>query len=163
MIRVFRVTGLIAVSICLEMGLAATAARSQTLAPPTFTAAQAKRGEAIYLDKCMSCHGDDLANGEFGSPLKGSFFREQWSGKGLNELLTYISTSMPPDAPGGLGPATYADVLAFVLSKNEVAASGIELPADAEKLKGMALPAVTPEIRTPRDTSWVFELAERVK
>jgi hypothetical protein len=64
-----------------------------------------------------------------------------------------------------LGPATNADVLAFILSKNQVATSENEQPADVERLKGMAALQVTPEIRAPRGASsvlWPFELREKL-
>ena len=131
---------LCAVAMCFGIGFVAVAAPIRTLAPPTFTDSQAKRGEATYVGKCASCHGDDLANGEFGPPLKGQTFREHWGGKALDEPFTVMSTTMPPDNPGGLGTKTYADILAFVLSKNGVAPSASELPADAEQLKTMTAP-----------------------
>jgi mono/diheme cytochrome c family protein len=124
---------------CLGIG-AAAAAPFQSLVAPTFTDAQAKRGEATYRDKCTGCHGDDLANGEFGPPLKGLTFREHWGGKALEGPFTVMSSTMPPDNPGGLPPPTYADVLAFILSKNGVGPAAGELPADAQKLKSMVLP-----------------------
>jgi mono/diheme cytochrome c family protein len=138
--RVLSVAALMVASLGLGMGLAAGAARLQPIASPTFTEAQAKRGEASYADKCVGCHGDDLTNGEFAPPLKGRAFREHWGGKGLDGPFMVMSTTMPPDNPGGLGAATYTDVLAFILSKNGVAPSSQELPGDVEKLKGMAAP-----------------------
>lgn len=129
------------VASCLAIGLAATAARSQSsLPPPSYTAAQAQRGAAIYVVECASCHGENLDDGQFALPLKGPAFRQRWGAKGLDGPFTVMTQQMPPTNPGGLGPAAYADVLAFVLSKNGVAATTTELPADASLLKGMAAP-----------------------
>ena len=50
--------GCCAAVLFLVIGLGAASARSQTLATPTYTDAQAKRGKAAYLDHCVSCHGD---------------------------------------------------------------------------------------------------------
>ncbi len=140
MSRLFRVAAWCAASMSLGIGLAAAATGFDPLGPPTFTGAQAERGGAIYADKCVGCHGDDLSNGEFGPPLKGQGFREHFGGKGLDEPFAIMSTTMPPDNPGGLDIATYADVLAFILSKNGIAPSSVELPSDVERLKGMAAP-----------------------
>jgi hypothetical protein len=46
---------------------------------------------------------------------------------------------MPPDRPGGLTDQNYADILAFILSQNEVAAGGSELPTDGNALATMAI------------------------
>jgi mono/diheme cytochrome c family protein len=132
--------GLFAAVFCLGIGLATTRARSQSLITPTYTGAQAKRGEMIYMNNCVACHGDHLDNGEFGPPLAGPAFVQHWGGKGLDEPFTLISTTMPPDNPGGLGGATYADVMAFILRENGIASSATELPSDLATLKGMAAP-----------------------
>jgi S-disulfanyl-L-cysteine oxidoreductase SoxD len=42
---------------------------------------------------------------------------------------------MPADAPGTLKPAETADVIAFMLSKDNFPAGEVELPADAVALK----------------------------
>ena len=50
-------------------------------------------------------------------------------------------TQMPPTNPGSLPQQSYADVLAYVLSQNGVAANPTEeLPGDAERLKTMQAP-----------------------
>lgn len=108
---------------------------------PTYTTAQAARGSETYTKTCFVCHGANLDDGQFASPLKGPAFRQKWGGQGLDALFTIMTTQMPPDNPGGLGAATYADVLAFILSKNNVAPSpDRELPADMDALKGMLTP-----------------------
>jgi alcohol dehydrogenase (cytochrome c) len=47
---------------------------------------------------------------------------------------------MPPDRPGGLGDATYADLLAFIIQENGISAGATELPSDATALQAMAPP-----------------------
>jgi mono/diheme cytochrome c family protein len=121
------------------LGLAG-AALAQSLAAPSYTAAQAARGEAAYKANCLSCHGDQLDNGQFGAPLRGPAFTGHWGAGGLDGPWEVMSTMMPPDNPGSLPPATYAELMAFVLSKNGVPAGDKELPADGEQLKAMAAP-----------------------
>jgi mono/diheme cytochrome c family protein len=117
-------------------------AQAQSLQSPTYTAGQAKRGEKAYMESCSGCHGDQLDNGQGdgAAPLAGPAFSQGWSAKSLDELYTFTSTNMPANAPGTLSPETYADLVAFLLSKNGVAAGAQELPSDASKLKGMAGP-----------------------
>jgi alcohol dehydrogenase (cytochrome c) len=84
-------------------------------APGPFTAAQADQGRQLYLANCAACHGAELA----GPPaLKGQAFMGTWGTQTTNALYEKIRTSMPPEAPGSLGPDGYAAVVAFMLQQN---------------------------------------------
>ena len=84
-------------------------------APGPFTAAQADSGRQLYLANCASCHGAELA----GPPaLKGQAFMGNWGGQTTNALYDKIRTSMPPEAPGSLGPDNYSAVVAYLLQQN---------------------------------------------
>jgi mono/diheme cytochrome c family protein len=115
-------------------------AGEQNLIPPTYTAAQAQRGQQVYIAQCAQCHGDSLDNGQFAVPLKGPAFRQHWGGQGLDAPFAFMSANMPPTDPGGLPATTYADLLAFILNENGVAPGTVELPADTDALKAMAAP-----------------------
>jgi mono/diheme cytochrome c family protein len=117
-------------------------ADAQSLSPPTFTAEQAARGEKIYAEQCQACHGPELDSSDYASPIRGAAFRTKWAGKSLADLFDFMSTQMPPTDPGSLPKASYADVLAYVLGKNDVAPSAVALPSEPEKLKTMAVPPV---------------------
>jgi mono/diheme cytochrome c family protein len=107
---------------------------------PTYTLAQAERGQASYEHSCQVCHGSSLDNGDFGgAPLRGSWFREHWEKGDVGALFTYVRASMPPDNPGGLNDTTYADILAFILQGNGYPPGGQELPSDASALQRMLL------------------------
>jgi hypothetical protein len=41
-----------------------------------------------------------------------------WGARPINELLTYIQSTMPPGTAGGLGPETYVNLVAFLLEAN---------------------------------------------
>jgi mono/diheme cytochrome c family protein len=120
--------------------MAGTAISQGALGAPTYTAAQAKRGEATYMGVCIECHGANLDDGQFAVPLKGPAFKNHWAGQGLDGPFNVMMTQMPPSNPGGLGANVYADVLAYILSKNGVAPGSAELPADADALKALAAP-----------------------
>ena len=104
----------------LTMALAAMAVApigaqaSRTVADGIFTDAQATRGQAIYAQRCASCHGPAL-QGAQGPPLVGDVFVGRWQTEPLSALVTKVAKTMPADAPGELTPEQTADVLAHIL------------------------------------------------
>src|SRR5580704_1544681 len=92
---------------------AAFAAISLPSHAQTFTAAQATDGQSAYSQNCTGCHGQNLDDGQFAPPVKGTAFTAQWGGKSVGELFTYIRTKMPPSNAGGLGDSVYAQITAF--------------------------------------------------
>lgn len=110
-------------------------AQSKTTMDGVYSAAQAKRGEAVYEKSCASCHAADLSGSGQASPLAGNDFNEGWNGQTLADLFDRIQTTMPADAPGSLKPAENADVIAFLLSKAEMPAGEMELAPDVAALK----------------------------
>ena len=108
--------------------------------PVTFTAAQAERGQSAYRNNCQDCHGSSLDNGEFGGPpLKGGYFRGRWGSGNASVLFGMLSGAMPPDRPGQLSPQTYADLMAFILSRNGYPAGDKEFPTDPGAQQQMTL------------------------
>src|SRR5688572_27420332 len=79
-----------------------------------YTAQQAAAGERIYVEKCASCHGADLAGVERAPALAGGAFASAWHGQDLRRLLDRID-AMPPNAPGSLSAGDSVAVLAFLL------------------------------------------------
>src|SRR5437870_8673007 len=110
------------------------------LTPASYTAAQADKGQSVYVEHCASCHGQNLDDGEFAPPLKGVDFRQRWSARSPEALFTLTSIKMPPARPGTLGDRTYAQLLAYILQENGAQPGARELPADPETLKAMAAP-----------------------
>src|SRR4029077_4805688 len=103
-----------------------------------YTAAQAKRGEKVYADNCVTCHGPKLAGTDTAGPtLSGPDFVNGWKDMTVAALLAKISGDMPSNAPGSLKPDEYADVLSFVLSSNKYPAGKSEMPTDPSALKGV--------------------------
>jgi mono/diheme cytochrome c family protein len=119
-------------------------AQAKTTQDGVYTAAQATRGEAVYSQKCTSCHAADLAGDGQASPLAGKDFQMGWSDQSLNDLFERIRATMPGDAPGSLNPAEVADVIAFILNKNNMAAGETELPADPSALNAIKFVAPKP-------------------
>jgi mono/diheme cytochrome c family protein len=100
-----------------------------------YTAPQAKRGEAIYADRCASCHAPDLSGIDQAPALTGGDFTAEWNDQSVNDLFERVRISMPADKPGSLERQQVADVLAFLLQKNDLPAGQTELPTTAEALK----------------------------
>ena len=116
--------------------------QAQTLLAPSFTAAQAADGRATYTQSCASCHGSNLDDGAFGSALRGPEFRASWFGRSADQLFTKLET-MPPAAPGSLGPGRTAEVLAYLMSQNQLVAADKPVSSNLDELKGMLLPGAT--------------------
>lgn len=101
---------------------AVTVAHGQSSAPRTvhkgvYTEEQAIRGQGIYNERCLSCHGETLAGMDQATPLAGPQFGSVWNGVPLEALVTRIGT-MPPEAPGSMTRAESVDVLAYILWYN---------------------------------------------
>lgn len=116
-----------------------TAAATEPGDPVTFTAEQAARGKTAYDANCVSCHGPDLVSANYGPPLAGAYFEGQWVGKSVGALYTHVHDRMPPSRPGQLGDETYADLVAYILQVNGLAAGDVALPTDLTKLETMTI------------------------
>ena len=118
----------------------ATPEQATTSMPVTFTAEQASRGQAAYRRACQDCHGFNLNDGEFGgAPLNGQYFARHWGNGSAAALYGFLSAKMPPDRPGKLNPGTYADLVAFLLSKNGYVPGPTELPPDQDAQQHMTM------------------------
>ena len=111
---------------------------AQDTAKVSFTQAQVDRGSAEYKRSCLDCHGAALDDGEFGgAPLKGTGFKEKYFGTTADALFGFMQAAMPPDRPGRLSPDVYADLAAFILSKNGITPGATALPSDLDALSGL--------------------------
>ena len=126
---------LIAVTFVAVAALYAQSSRSTS--EGVFTAAQQKRGEAVYTRECSTCHGERLKGGEGSPPLTGPEFNDNWNNKTVADLFDKIKQTMPapPEQPGKLSPEQTSDVIAHILSTAGFPAGATELPSDMEQLK----------------------------
>jgi mono/diheme cytochrome c family protein len=100
-----------------------------------YTDSQTVRGDSVYRQTCIKCHGPALAGGDDGSPLVGDAFLGNWDGQPLDQLYDRIRNSMPPDNPKSIPRDQVADVLAFVLAKNHFPAGTKALTSEPDQLK----------------------------
>ena len=105
-----------------------------------FTSEQVANGEVIYKEACQICHGNRLSNGQFGSPLRGNFFKNNWKGKSLGELVQNTYEKMPPDNVMSMSIEQSTEVVSFILSRNDIEPGEIPLQTDFESLNLIALP-----------------------
>jgi mono/diheme cytochrome c family protein len=104
-----------------------------------YTAPQAERGRSAYMQSCASCHADDLRGRSTAPSLIEESFLFLWSDMSVGDLFERTRMLMPSDRPGSLPSATYADIIAFVMSKNGFPAGSTELGADAAVLKQIVI------------------------
>ncbi len=134
---------------CLVVAGCVGAASAQTLPRSVwngvYTVDQAKKGEALAVAQCVSCHGDGLRGGEAAPPLTGDLFNSTWEGVLLSDLADRIRTTMPIDRPGTLSRPQTADVLAYMLSLSKIPAGTLSLPADAGALAQIAYRSYPPQ------------------
>jgi alcohol dehydrogenase (cytochrome c) len=94
--------------------LAATAPQS----PNDAVDAQVSAGRAVYEQRCVECHGQDLKGSVHGPALAGPEFMSSWAARSTSDLFQYIKDSMPPGNAGVLGDQTSIDLVAYLLSVN---------------------------------------------
>jgi mono/diheme cytochrome c family protein len=115
------------------MGMSAQETRS--VWDGVYTEAQAKRGEALYFERCVRCHGPTLAGGTDGAgPLFGPTFNGNWNGVPLGQMVDRVRATMPQDKPATLSRQQTVDVLTFIFSANKFPPGKAELPRSAEML-----------------------------
>lgn len=120
------------------MGVALFAATSISVVAQTparslwdgvFTTEQAERGRVQYGVTCARCHGGSLEGG-MGASLVGTAFWNEWREQSVADMVDYVAKNMPMGrqaAPLSLTEA--ADLVAFVLSSNELPAGPVPLSA----------------------------------
>ena len=106
----------------------------------TLSAAQADQGEAGYVEYCAACHGANLEGFGLVPGLSGSYFAERWVDRPLNQLALDVRR-MPPGAEDSLGDTVYTNILAYLLHRNGVPATGADLPEQAAVLSTLTIPA----------------------
>jgi mono/diheme cytochrome c family protein len=101
-----------------------------------FNEAQALRGQALYYEHCLLCHGETMAGVDKAPPLAGPQFGSIWSAAPLAALVARIQT-MPPEKPGSLSLAQSVDVLSYLLWYNGLPLGEQELAPAQEVLTRM--------------------------
>jgi cytochrome c553 len=109
----------------------AVAAQSKTVWDGVYTEQQAARGALSFATSCARCHGGTTTDGEDGRSLAGERFWKSFRESTVDHLLDYVSRNMPNGAGGTLSDNTYADLVAFILSRNALPPGTSELTKEA--------------------------------
>ena len=127
------------------LGLAALIIWASAMAIPSAQGAggaaagdQQARGKALYVDKCASCHMENLQGSSETPPLTGDMFWQNWETYSANNLVEQVRATMPEDNPGGLDRQQYIDIIAYVLRTNKIQWAG-DLPSDMDALKKIVI------------------------
>jgi mono/diheme cytochrome c family protein len=124
--------------------VAASQAAATSVWAGVYTEGQAKRGEAIYYERCGACHGPQLEGGDMTPALVGGVFTSTWNDLPLSDLFERIRITMPLNQPSTLSRQQTADVVSFLLKENKWPAGATELPRELEPLKEIQIQAIKP-------------------
>ena len=91
-----------------------------------YTNDQALRGNSIYTENCIDCHGAALQGLEMAPALTGFTFNSNWNGQTLGAMQESM-TNMPPTTPGSLTSSQTLDVIAYILSEGNFPAGNADL------------------------------------
>jgi S-disulfanyl-L-cysteine oxidoreductase SoxD len=105
-------------------------AAPRTTQDGVYTADQAERGKEGYQQACAGCHPLDYYQGPA---------MKAWDGAPLFNLYDVVATTMPQNNPGSLKRREYLDLIAYILSLNDMPLGNEELPATPEALKKIVI------------------------
>jgi mono/diheme cytochrome c family protein len=141
-VAIVTVTRTMLLMVILLIAKAAGAGRS--VQDGIYSDAQAKRGEAIYVQYCAGCHGQQLKGDETSSALAGGVFTTKWNGSTVGGLAERIQNEMSLDQPGVLTRQQSAEVIAFILKTNGWPSGAADMPVDLAALQEIRIQATQP-------------------
>jgi mono/diheme cytochrome c family protein len=146
-------------STTVQAGAAQQVAADRKLFDGVYTVEQAARGKPRFEASCSRCHNNELIGSERGPTLKGNAFWNKYENDSLGSLFTLIRDTMPRDGGAGVvSDEVKLDILAYILSRNDVPAGSEEL-----KLAGNALESIKITKKGVLDGGYTTAQAERGK
>jgi hypothetical protein len=133
------------VSILIIASVALAQEGQRTIWDGVYNDAQAKRGEAAFIQACSNCHGRTLEGADMTPGLTGGSFMANWDGLTVGDLFDRIRISMPADRPGSLARQENADIIAYILRFNQFPSGKEELPVQINTLKQIIFKAERPK------------------
>ena len=140
----FKLAVVALVGIAVAGAFRGVSAQEKTQWDGVYTDGQAKRGEAVYTDTCVPCHGPDLGGTDLAPALTGADFAMNWNDMKIVDFFDRVSQTMPLSSPGSLSAQQYADVISFILQKSGAPAGTTELPSTKEPLTSIKFVAKKP-------------------
>lgn len=95
-----------------------------------YTTAQATAGKTLFDTHCSACHMTNLAGGS-GPALSGDKFKSYLEFTKItgSQLLSFVKSQMPYQAPGSLKSDEYDAIFAYILKYNGYSSGATELDA----------------------------------
>lgn len=110
-----------------------------------YTTAQASAGKTAYADKCASCHGTMASATPDMAPLLNDYiFQDTWKSRSVGDLFERIRSTMPQNEPATLSPQRTAEIVAYILSANQLPSGNEALDEDVDALKQIQMDAGQP-------------------
>lgn len=128
-----------ALVLSMALSCAAQAGQLRSITEGVYSAGQATRGQQIYKEQCLGCHGDAM-QGSIGPPLAGDAFLGNWSARSLTAFVDKIQKTMPFNTPGSLSRQQSVDLTAYILQSGKFAAGSGDL--SEAMLSQIAFPTV---------------------
>ena len=122
----------------------------------TFPPEQVGRGKELYIRHCAVCHSESLGGASHGPPLVGKPFAANWNGKASDDLVSFISSQMPPGQQGLLSSSEYRALGAFILSANGQRQQGNIAIGATPTAVGADKPSTQPPIAGSKEQPRVF-------
>ncbi|MXY16381.1 MAG: cytochrome c [Acidobacteria bacterium] len=133
-----------AAGIAIFIASGAVGAQDKTVWDGVYTEDQAVRGETAYEQECATCHLADLLGDGIAPALTGAAFDFRWSDLSVGDMYVAIRATMPQGAPASLSPQGYADIVAYMLQRNDFPAGDMELPTEEEALNMITITSQAP-------------------
>jgi mono/diheme cytochrome c family protein len=100
-----------------------------------YTEEQASRGRVLYEKECAACHLETLQGDGLAPGLVADAFTYRWQDGPVSDLFIVIKATMPADRPSILQDQEYADIIAYLLKKNNYPSGSTELSKNQGDLK----------------------------
>jgi mono/diheme cytochrome c family protein len=143
--HVLQIAAVINIAVAAGAAAAPQQAAPRSVKEGVYTAEQATRGKAVYVDHCAECHGTMTTATPDMAPLLNDYvFQTTWKDRSVGDLFEKIRDTMPPNKRGILSTDQLADLIGYILSANALPAGDTPLPNDIEMLKQVRLDAGLP-------------------
>lgn len=148
-----RASGLVPLLAAFGFSLTAFATQAADINLPaiSFTVPQAAAGQVAYAEHCASCHGFQMEGFGLVPGLTGSIFVERFGNKNAEQLGQSLRR-MPPAAQNSLSEVEYANLFAYLLQHNGIAAGAATVPENLAALSTFVVPVPTtaaPRLASP--------------
>ncbi len=120
----------VATSSRVALAQSAAPVADRTIWDGVYSDAQADRGTQPFQQSCANCHAMTAGGNR---PLVGKDFLDGFMQKSVADLLSYVQASMPNGRGNSLPPATYNDIVAYMLKANGFPSTTADLSADTAR------------------------------